>query len=957
MTKGFTVHRGKNAKKGRFSQFFDEEGQHLNDSGVTLYIEALLLDRVEDLPKSIRKHAEECPVCQHEIADFYDFMKEEGMEIASPHPFLDKKSFRTTFRKAMHISSSLGRVAAVVLLTVVSCLGYLIVNTPYQTIETAITSPFENKKINVDFTAWEMDAEKAKIFYLPNGSNIYIEASSFVDVEGNPVKGKIKIDYRELRKASDIIASGIPVQYDSAGVKYPFESDGMFEIRGKKEGEPVFIAPGKSIKVNMVSSNYSPNFNNYYLNEERKVLTLHSPLIHQVYAQNSTPKWQLLGKSILVSSDNFVQKKQQLLDRKQAEIDSLASLIETLETQPIQEEVLIEKTIPSNHSDDFQISLNTKENPELIQYRDQIWRYAGENKQESPTQKHHWILSEKWDQIALTPLKYKPLSLKGHTTTVNSAIFSTDGNRIVTASDDHTAKVWSNKAQYLFTLAGHKDAINFATFSPNNEYIVTASEDRTAKIWSKSGDLLNTLTGHTQGVQHVTFSSDGRYILTSSKDETARLWNYRGQIVKVFEHESEISPAQFSEDSKCILTINAASHAQIWNVKGDSLSSIEGNFSSVAFAQDSKKIITTSKNVFDGNAALWSIEGQKLKEFDLNDVSAKFSPDGQHIASVTGNGARLWYANSARSYNTVLIRNMKNLPGENRNGHEGLVSSLEFSNNGQGIITASRDKTAKIWGNDGKVLHTLRSHIAPIKMAVFSPDMQQILTASEDGTAKLWVERDIRDVYELALVKQPKEYEDKNGKPVQVAGKRFYTTIQQITPEKASEEIIRPNLKANPIYDLVNRYEKAIEDKSVLEQQIHVKTALLFRKFKVKKFGVYNCNRIYKPIREIVHKSYFDFEYNIQPKKVLLYHITGKNNTVIIPYEYSKNTLLSISFSKEYPNTFVMVLPKDKIAFFSAKELDNVSQNQSEEYHFHLTAITQIHSKEELDNLFQNIFS
>jgi WD40 repeat protein len=34
------------------------------------------------------------------------------------------------------------------------------------------------------------------------------------------------------------------------------------------------------------------------------------------------------------------------------------------------------------------------------------------------------------------------LTLKGHTNVVRSAAFSLDGTRVVTASDDQTAKVW-----------------------------------------------------------------------------------------------------------------------------------------------------------------------------------------------------------------------------------------------------------------------------------------------------------------------------------------------------------------------------------------------------------------------------------------------------------------------------------------------------------------------------------
>ncbi|MFM7539511.1 MAG: WD40 repeat domain-containing protein, partial [Planctomycetota bacterium] len=76
------------------------------------------------------------------------------------------------------------------------------------------------------------------------------------------------------------------------------------------------------------------------------------------------------------------------------------------------------------------------------------------------------------------------LSLKGHTSFVNSAQFSHDGNRIVTASKDKTAKVWDAKTgAELFSLKGHTDYLTSAQFSPDGNRIVTASWDQTAKVW------------------------------------------------------------------------------------------------------------------------------------------------------------------------------------------------------------------------------------------------------------------------------------------------------------------------------------------------------------------------------------------------------------------------------------------------------------------------------------------
>jgi WD40 repeat protein len=72
------------------------------------------------------------------------------------------------------------------------------------------------------------------------------------------------------------------------------------------------------------------------------------------------------------------------------------------------------------------------------------------------------------------------------------------------------------------------------------------------------------------------------------------------------------------------------------------------------------------------------------------------------------------------------------------NGHKENVEDLHISPDGKLILTASTDRTAKVWSVTGQLLHTLKGHQDTIKTAIFSPDGQSILTASYDRTIKLW---------------------------------------------------------------------------------------------------------------------------------------------------------------------------------------------------------------------------
>lgn len=123
--------------------------------------------------------------------------------------------------------------------------------------------------VDIPFDAYTVDAAKGGTIEHASGSQLEIPANCFVDADGNPIEGEVNIDYREFHDIAEVFVSGIPMQYDSAGYAYQFETAGMLDIRGSQEGKPVFIAPGKGIDVELISDNEDPKFNLYYLDEEQ----------------------------------------------------------------------------------------------------------------------------------------------------------------------------------------------------------------------------------------------------------------------------------------------------------------------------------------------------------------------------------------------------------------------------------------------------------------------------------------------------------------------------------------------------------------------------------------------------------------------------------------------------------------------------------------------------------------
>lgn len=71
-------------------------------------------------------------------------------------------------------------------------------------------------------------------------------------------------------------------------------------------------------------------------------------------------------------------------------------------------------------------------------------------------------------------------------------------------------------------------------------------------------------------------------------------------------------------------------------------------------------------------------------------------------------------------------------------GHTSWVMSAQFSPCSNFVVTASADKTAKIWNvQSGEEVKELKGHKDWVLSAQFSPCGKFIITTSDDGTAKI----------------------------------------------------------------------------------------------------------------------------------------------------------------------------------------------------------------------------
>jgi WD40 repeat protein len=365
-------------------------------------------------------------------------------------------------------------------------------------------------------------------------------------------------------------------------------------------------------------------------------------------------------------------------------------------------------------------------------------------------------------------------TLIGHVRGVHDLAWSPDGAHIATEGFDGTGRIWKLKRDkpvldgssiLLEGLTGYASAI---AFSDDSKMLITESGPGRATVWNVEtgkdmfalpprsdapGLFNNTNEENRATITSVNISPDNKLAIVADSDGAARIWQIDQAeprlVSSLIGHATSIYVAKFCRDSTLVITGSADNTMRVWDAQsGQNLQIFRGHSGGVRSVSCSRnpdsqnpnnqEIIATGSD--DGSVRVWD----RTKNSNLLPnprgqssivSSAAFSPDFEHnslIAMTDYDGAlRLW---NARDGKTVTIRF----------AHALGISYAAFSRDGKSLVTASIDKTAKVWNItagesiSAELMFTLRGHTARVYKAAFSPDSKFIVTGSQDGTALVW---------------------------------------------------------------------------------------------------------------------------------------------------------------------------------------------------------------------------
>ena len=334
-------------------------------------------------------------------------------------------------------------------------------------------------------------------------------------------------------------------------------------------------------------------------------------------------------------------------------------------------------------------------------------------------------------------------TLQGHAGAVYRVEYDQEGKRLVTASEDGTARIWdAASGRELWVLRGHEGPVNAAVFSPDGQFVATAGEDKTVRIWdANTGEQLRLLNKHSATVNSVAFSPDGRYIVSASDDQTARVWRVSNgtQVHTLQAHTALVSSALFSPNGEWIATGGYDARIHFWDAStGERVNSIDTGSEAVktlAFSADSQYIY------FDWlyQAYRWDVAGGTAVSryfgrhtWYVSDVTINPSDQAQVVTTSRDHTARIWDTrpgtSGTESSNEIAVLR----------GQEGPIYSAAFDPSGDHLATASEDHTVRIWNLAEWRKRVLIENGGPFIEAVYNSDGSQVASVGSDSVVRIW---------------------------------------------------------------------------------------------------------------------------------------------------------------------------------------------------------------------------
>ncbi|XP_044869127.1 striatin-3 isoform X2 [Mauremys mutica] len=303
-------------------------------------------------------------------------------------------------------------------------------------------------------------------------------------------------------------------------------------------------------------------------------------------------------------------------------------------------------------------------------------------------------------------------------TVTNDADYSYD----LPANKDAFRKTWNPK----YTLRSHFDGVRTLAFHPVEPVLVTASEDHTLKLWNlqktvpakKSASLdvepIYTFRAHIGPVLSLAISSNGEQCFSGGIDATIQWWNMPSP---------NVDPYDTYEPNVLAGTLIAHTDA-VWGL---------------AYSGIKNHLLSCSA---DGTIRLWN-PPEKLpcictyngeKEHGIPTSVDFIGCDPAHMVTSFSTGSTVIY--DLETSQSLVILSSQIDSGLQSNNHINRVVSHPTL---PVTITAHEDRHIKFFDNKtGKMIHSMVAHLDAVTSLAVDPNGIYLMSGSHDCSIRLW---------------------------------------------------------------------------------------------------------------------------------------------------------------------------------------------------------------------------
>jgi WD40 repeat protein len=314
---------------------------------------------------------------------------------------------------------------------------------------------------------------------------------------------------------------------------------------------------------------------------------------------------------------------------------------------------------------------------------------------------------------------------------------SADGRRVVGASEDGTAHIWSTESGNLVrTLSGHQGLVTGARFFPNGRTLATVGLDGTLRIRDVDDPKAEPRIIRHPGIRFhcLSVSSDGKRVAAGGSDGGVRVWDAETWTERpvIRGHQGDVLSVAFGPTA-AILASGARDHSvRLWDPETGRLIRALPSFhldavAVVAFSPDGRSLASAS---FDRSLRVVELETGQASRILLGHgdyvLGAVFSADGKTLAS-TGWDHTIRFWDLTAGY-----------PQRVWHGHEKAVRAVEFTPRGE-LATAGMDGFVRLWD---PVTGIEKAKFGPHNGGVVSlscdPNGRWLATATDDQQVRVW---------------------------------------------------------------------------------------------------------------------------------------------------------------------------------------------------------------------------